>query len=254
MEVIDFHSHILPGIDDGSRNIETSDRMLKECVSQSIDRMIATPHFYASQDRIEDFLKRRNCAYDNLRAALGESPRPRLCLGAEVAFFPGMSKAAKIDRLTIQGTDVMLLEMPFRPWSSSDLHEVENLIEKRKFRIVLAHLERYVGMKENKKKIQELKEMPLYVQINAGSLLDWRKRRPLLKWFVKGEAHLLGSDCHGINHRAPNLEQGRKMLEKKLGEEALRKVDVLGNRLIAERPVKKAELLPKSDRSTGHGR
>lgn len=76
--------------------------------------------------------------------------------------------------------------------------------------------------------------MPLYVQINAESLLEWKKRRPLIKMFQKGEAHLLGSDCHGINRRAPNLKQGREVLKKKLGEEALKKIDLLGNKLVAE--------------------
>lgn len=239
MEVIDFHSHILPGIDDGSQNIKTSLQMLKESTLQGVDIMMATPHFYASKDRIEDFLKRRNRAYDSLRSALGDHLQPRLRLGAEVAFFPGISGAAKIDSLTFQGTRLLLLEMPFRSWTTSDIREVEKMIEKRGFQIILAHLERYMGMKENKKKIQELKQMPLYVQINAGSLLDWKKRRSLLKMFQNGEAHLLGSDCHGIDYRAPNLAKGREMLNKKIGKDALQRIDILGNKLIMEKKVDK---------------
>ena len=49
MEVIDFHSHVLPGIDDGSRNIETSIEMLRLSRNAGVDRMIATPHFYADE-------------------------------------------------------------------------------------------------------------------------------------------------------------------------------------------------------------
>lgn len=232
MEVIDFHSHVLPGIDDGSQNIETSVRMLKESTIQGVDIMVATPHFYASKDRIADFLKRRNRAYDSLRGALGDHLTPKLRLGAEVAFFPGISEAAQIDKLTLQGTRILLLEMPFRTWRSSDLAEVEKLIRKRNFQIILAHLERYMGMKENKKKIEEIKQMPVYVQINAESLLQWKKKRMLVKQFDNGEAHLLGSDTHGINHRSPNLGLGRDVLRKKLGEDALRRIDSLGNRLI----------------------
>ena len=59
MEVIDFHSHVLPGIDDGSRNIETSIEMLRLSRNAGVDRMIATPHFYADEDRIEHFLEKR---------------------------------------------------------------------------------------------------------------------------------------------------------------------------------------------------
>lgn len=55
MSVIDFHSHILPGIDDGARNLETSLAMLRQVSSQGVDYMIATPHFYASHDRVDAF-------------------------------------------------------------------------------------------------------------------------------------------------------------------------------------------------------
>ena len=52
MQIIDFHSHILPGIDDGARNVQTSLSMLDMVAAQHVDVMIATPHFYASRDRI----------------------------------------------------------------------------------------------------------------------------------------------------------------------------------------------------------
>ena len=67
MEVIDFHSHVLPGIDDGSRNIETSIEMLRLSRNAGVDRMIATPHFYADEDRIEHFLEKREHAYQRLK-------------------------------------------------------------------------------------------------------------------------------------------------------------------------------------------
>ena len=52
MSIIDFHSHILPGIDDGARNLDTSMAMLEQIREQKVDYMVATPHFYASKDRI----------------------------------------------------------------------------------------------------------------------------------------------------------------------------------------------------------
>ena len=69
MSVIDFHSHILPGIDDGARNLETSLAMLRQVSSQGVDYMIATPHFYASHDRVDAFLNRREDAYNSLKEA-----------------------------------------------------------------------------------------------------------------------------------------------------------------------------------------
>jgi protein-tyrosine phosphatase len=90
MPVIDFHSHILPGIDDGSRDVPTSLEMLHLAAAQGVDWMVATPHFYAWRDRMDDFLRRREEAFAALSSSL--SPElPRILIGAEAAFFPGIS-------------------------------------------------------------------------------------------------------------------------------------------------------------------
>lgn len=231
MAVIDFHSHILPGIDDGSKSADMSMAMLKMAMDQGVDVMLATSHFYASRHRIEDFLARRQRSYEKL-AEVKKDFGPQLVLGAEVAFFSGMSRAGRLDDLTIGKSRALLLEMPFSPWSRSDIKEVEYLIRKRNFHVILAHLERYMWMPENKKWIEELIQMPLYVQINAESLLRWRKRGPLLKMFKKGQAHFLGSDCHRVERREPNLGKGRAVLSKKFGNKFMNKMDERGSRVL----------------------
>ncbi len=228
--IIDCHSHILPAIDDGARDLATSLEMLRLSGEQGVQRMIATPHFYASRDRLDAFLERRRAAFDAIRdARSGDMPEIRL--GAEVAFFRGIREAEQIDALQIEGTNALLLEMPFRPWSQSDVDEVACLIEKRGFRIILAHLERYLPMRENGAYLRQLTEMPVVVQINAEGLLDWRQRGRLIRMFGRGEAHLLGSDCHGLRRRPPNLTEGRQVLRKKLGQDILDRIDRCGEQL-----------------------
>ena len=230
MAVVDFHSHILPTIDDGSKNMETSLRMLDIMREQGVDYVVATPHFYAYKDRVESFLLKRQQAYQSVMDHR-EPDMPRILLGAEVAFFSGISRAEKIDRLTVEGTRVLLLEMPFDAWKDTYIDEVEKLI-KNGFTILLAHLERYLVIPENKKKIKSLLELPLHVQINAGSMGDWKRRRELVRMFRDGSASVLGSDCHGVNHRAPNLIEGRRVLEKKLGKDFLEYMDAESSRLL----------------------
>ena len=233
MPVLDLHSHVLPGIDDGSSDVETSLEMLRLSAQQGVEAMVATPHFYAWRNRVERFLRRRQRAFEQLAPHLLPG-LPDLYLGAEVAFFEGISEAEMLEELTLEGTNVLLLELPFRPWSGRDLDEVEALLERRGFRLVLAHLERYLMFSENRALLSELMEMPLQVQINAESLLSWRGRGRLLKWFRNGQAHLLGSDCHGVEHRVPNLGQGREILRKKLGQDILDRIDRAGARLLPE--------------------
>ena len=230
MSVIDFHSHVLPRIDDGSHSSEESLGMLQISASQGIDVMAATSHFYATEDRISSFLIRRRCSEERLKERMNqeltkEERIPRLIMGAEVAFFTGISRAERLEELTYEGTDLLLLEMPFTKWNKSEIEEVRYILERRKLRVMLAHLERFLMIPGNKKRIYELMELPVYVQINAGSFERWGERRQILKMIRKKEQIFLGSDCHGLNHRVPNLKNGREALEKMMGSTFIDKMD-----------------------------
>lgn len=224
MAIIDMHCHILPGVDDGARDVETSLAMLEASRAQGVQYMVATPHFYATRDRVDTFLERRREAWETLKPRMG-ADFPGIVLGAEVAFFRGISRAERLDALKIEGTDCLLLEMPFRPWSEDDVDEVSEILEKHGYTIILAHIERYLAMRGNADYIGNLLELPVLAQINAESLLDWRQRGKLIKMVRNGQVHLLGSDCHGIHHRPPNLGEGREILRKKTGTEYLDRID-----------------------------
>ncbi len=235
MKVIDFHSHILPGIDDGSRNVQTSVNMLRMCKEHGVDLMIATPHFYADSNRVERFVENRQAAYDKVMAENADIPQ--IMMGAEVAFFDGISRSEKLSALTIQGTNVMLLEMPFVTWSDSVVREVRDLTEKRHFHIILAHIERFLSIPGNKSYVKQVLELPVTVQVNAETLLDFRQKGKMFKMFKKNEAHILGSDCHGMHHRMPNLWLGREAISRKLGEDVLSRIDGYGERLLTEHMI-----------------
>lgn len=224
MAIIDMHCHILPGVDDGARDVETSLAMLEASRAQGVQYMVATPHFYATRDRVDTFLDRRREAWETLKPRMG-ADYPGIVLGAEVAFFRGISRAERLEALKIEGTDCLLLEMPFRPWSEDDVDEVSEILEKHGYTIILAHVERYLAMRGNADYIGNLLELPVLAQINAESLLDWRQRGKLIKMVRNGQVHLLGSDCHGIHHRPPNLGEGREILRKKTGTEYLDRID-----------------------------
>lgn len=238
MSVIDFHSHVLPGIDDGSRNSEESLGMLQLSASQGIDIMAATSHFYATEDRISSFLDRRKYSQERLRNRMNQkltegTSLPRLIMGSEVAFFTGISRAERLEELTYEGTNLLLLEMPFTKWGKAEIEEVNYIIERRELRVLLAHLERFLMIPGNKKWVYELMELPVYVQINAGSFERWGVRRQISKMIKKKGMIFLGSDCHGIHHRVPNLNQGREALEKMMGRDFLNEMDKNAAKLLS---------------------
>ena len=119
-QVIDFHSHILPGIDDGSKNVEESLQMLRMMAKQGITHVVATPHFYPQHDTPERFLRRRAEAEAALREAMaGENDLPELSIGAEVYYFRGISDSNAIKELTVDHKKCILIEMPSAPWTQT---------------------------------------------------------------------------------------------------------------------------------------
>lgn len=229
---IDFHSHILPAVDDGSQSLEMTREMLLRSGEAGVDLMVATPHFYGYRDTLEAFLERRHQA----RQAIGEILTPEMPgvrLGAEVAFYSGLEDLDGLEQLCIQGTNVLLLEMPFAAWTEYEWNVLMSLMLDRDLQIILAHFERYYEFQSDPNLTQRMKDLSLYLQINAGTLIQWKKRGRWLNWLARGDAHVLGSDTHNLTSRAPNLGQAREVVRRKLGAEVLECIDRTGNQLLA---------------------
>ena len=229
--VIDFHSHFLPCIDDGSKSVKMSLDMLRIMKEQNINTVVATPHFYADENRIDDFFNNREKAYSSIKAEI-EKIGINIKLGAEVTYFQGISKADKIKKLTTEDTSILLLELPFDKWDNSIIEEVDYLINKRKFTVLLAHLDRYISISENKKYIKKLVKMPLVVQINAGSFLDNKRKKKTVSLIKKCDKIVLGSDCHNLTSRKPNLLDCRNIIIGDLGEKAILNIDKYGEEIL----------------------
>lgn len=222
--LVDMHCHILPGMDDGSPNVDTSLAMLRQQAGQKIDAVCATSHYYADQNSITTFCERRAAALEKLQAVLTEG-LPRIIPAAEVAFFTGISEHAGLERLCIQGTRTMMLEMPFTEWNDFQIEEVSALVLDRGFHVVLVHPERFCGSKGNVWRLKDLETLPVALQINARTLMRWHTRKLGLNLLQATKYPLLGSDCHNLTTRPPNLAEGRKAAAQKLGEAFLTKMD-----------------------------
>lgn len=227
---IDFHTHILPGIDDGSSAIGESLKMFRREARQGVGIVIATPHFYASQDRPEAFLRRRDNAEKALRKVWGPE-LPKIGFGAEVAYFTGMKTCAQLKELCIRGTNLLLVEMPFCHWSEGMVQEIIFLQSQRGFQIVLAHVERYLSFR-NAAAMDRLQAAGVCFQVNAGPFLHWQTRGKVLRLLKRGKVHFLGSDCHNMTTRPPNLEQAIQYIEKECGTETVKRLRKNSERLL----------------------
>ena len=206
IEIVDFHSHVLPGIDDGSDSVEQSIAMLQMEAEQGIEHVVATPHFYPRYHSPEDFLSRRAEAERILRAEMAHhKDLPRLSVGAEIHFFSGIANSDVLQELTIDKKGCIILEMPLSPWTESMYKEIEGIAVKQGITPVIAHIDRYIRPFRTHGIPERLAELPVLVQANASFFLKASTRRLALRLLREDKIHLIGSDCHNTNDRKPNL-------------------------------------------------
>lgn len=230
---IDFHSHVLPGIDDGSASLEESIGMLRRMAGQGITHVVATPHFYANYDNPEKFLKRRNEAEDRLREEMSKhSGLPELSVGAEVYFFSGISDCDALLQLTIAQKGCIMLEMKSSPWDTYALREVEGINSKLGLTPIIAHVDRYIRPFRTYGIPEQLQQLPVLVQANASFFLNRSTGNMAMRMLKKGQIHLLGSDCHDLEQRPPRLGEAISHIRSHGGGRALEQMDALGRELI----------------------
>ena len=233
--LIDFHSHVLPEIDDGSKSVEMSIQMLRVEAQQGIGHVVATPHFYPQYDTPERFLKRRAAAEIALREEMQKhTGLPELSVGAEVYYFPGISDSEGISELTIDQKRCILIEMPTSTWTEAMYRELEGLYVKRGLIPIVAHIDRYIGRFHNRGIPKRLAQLPVLIQANAEFFLERYTSSLALRMLKKEEIHLLGSDCHDLSSRKPNLQDALDLIYRRLGRDAMEGIFSCQRNVLAE--------------------
>jgi Capsular polysaccharide biosynthesis protein len=220
-------------MDDGSRNVEQSLRMLRLSAAQGVDSIVATPHFSIRKENIQDFVDRRRKAYELIETAcIHGYEGPKIYLGAEAAYFPGMSWYKNVSDLCIDGTSYMLLELPFEPWSKHMINEVCCLRASRGITPIIAHIERYAKYISSKENVSQLLDAGALMQMNTSFLVSPLTRMKSLKYLKTEKVHLLGSDCHNLTDRKSDFDAAIKIIRHRLGEAKINEIDVLGRTVL----------------------
>ena len=230
---VDFHCHILPCLDDGSRDAEMSRAMLDEMASQGVSSAVATPHFYPDRFDLGAFLEKRRQSLELLGTVYDPASHPKLYLGAEVAYFHGISHSDRIRSLCVEGTRYMLIEMPFSRWQKDVIEEVVNMEEELGIVPILAHIERYESYQKGST-LPFLIENGVLIQSNASHFLEKKSKKQALSMLKKGKIHLLGSDCHNLTDRRPTLGAAAEELLAAGYGDRLEEMYELGLRLLSD--------------------
>ena len=207
----DYHCHILPGIDDGSDSKETSDAMVALMREQGVERIVSTSHFYAHRERsVRRFIEKRQEAFEQL------SDKSNIFLGAEIAIEHGIFELKDIEKLAVEGTDLILLEFPYRAYEKWMSEEIYNISAEYKLKPVIAHIHRYLEY-FSKSDMESVLSMKAIFQINNEAFGSFFQKNFVKKLIKEDYPLIFGSDSHNMDSRKPNWD----LLQKKCKEEII---------------------------------
>ncbi len=203
----DFHSHILPGADHGATDRAEAMRILHAAYDAGIETIAATPHFYPHRHRVEDFLKRREAAYGRLSELLDEKT-PKILRGVEVLACPGIDEMPGIEKLTLEGTKIILWEMPFiKSEHTDELFETAERLIENGYTVFMAHANRYPT-----ESVERLVAMGAKLQLNMEDICSFRERSRAKRWAANGWVYAVGSDVHHDEKIYKNFKKGARIV------------------------------------------
>ncbi|MEK6263463.1 MAG: protein tyrosine phosphatase [Clostridium sp.] len=214
--MIDFHSHIINGIDDGAKTLDMSLQMLRNAENEGVEYICATPHFITEEFEIssEKYTEKLD---ELVLASREENFSIKILSGLEIYMHPSLPKLYKEKKIWgINGTEYIIVELPmgqFPMYTEDIFYELMLLGAKP----ILAHPERNYKIMNNHDLIINLIKQGVLMQTNVGSLLgDYGKDvKKTAQEFVKGNMiHVLGSDGHNITSRKTRLKEGYELLKK----------------------------------------
>ena len=220
--LIEFHSHILPDMDDGSQSVEESLEMIRAEAAQGVFCIAVTPHFYADRDRPEIFLAKRRKQLTDLRKRIGD-PYPVLLAGAEVQYFSGLTVMEMLPSFCLENTNLLLVEMPFDKWGNRVLEDIGYLRDRFGIQPVIAHIERYIQY-QPAGTLEKLLQNGILIQSNVSFFTDRRTQHKAIRMLGEGKIQLIGSDCHNMTTRPPKLGECYETLRENMGGEVVDKV------------------------------
>ena len=228
--MIDFHCHIIPGIDDGAQNMEEAVRIARQSVEGGVTQVIATPHG-SSSDLAEQLLN-RDRGMAELQEELRRQDIPLTLIPGLEYNADGHSNTAALEnpgcRCGTSQNAPLLVELPF----SLDISFAANILFRAQLKgvtMVLAHPERYRDFVKNEAMFLDLLDKGLYLQFNAASFKSGFFFRSIPKAMLRLIGHapeniLIGSDAHNPDVRPGGFGVAERVVRDSLGDDVWRKM------------------------------
>jgi protein-tyrosine phosphatase len=217
--MIDLHTHVLPGLDDGARTVDDSVALARAAAAEGVIRMAATPHLRADHPGVDPFSLKARC--DDLNRRLTRAGVDvEVVPGGEVDLYWAQTASDEVLRLVSYGQhgSYLLVETPYGPLSDG-FEDLLFRVTVREFRVVLAHPERNPSLQRDPDRLSRLVERGILTQVTAGSLVHAPRRAPSRRlaeaMVAEGRAHVLASDAHrAVSRRAGRLSAAAAAAER----------------------------------------
>lgn len=229
--MIDFHTHILPGVDDGAKTEQQAIAILKQAKEAGFTDVIATSHYLEGHYEVEEKTRRK------LLQKLQKQTDIMLHLGNELYVTRNIEELLEEKKLsTINNSRYILMELPFHNQVVFLNEVIYKLLSMKKVPII-AHPERYDYVQEDPDKLLELMDMGVLFQMNYGSILGQygKKAKKTAKYLLKQNyIHFLGSDTHRVDGIYLKMDKILKKIEKIIGKERLMELTQRNPRCVLE--------------------
>ena len=206
--MVDLHCHILPGIDDGASNIETSVRMCYVAAENGIQKIVATPHV-TKLENLQKFVERRDEKIEELRYEIEKrSLHIEIYPGAEVYVGDDIFYADDLNKVTINNSKYILTEFTFGELSADRFLEYLDEIYSMGLTPIIAHPERYSFLQREYNLVNYLAQRDVLFQINADNLAGMGSREEFELAYAmafNGVASVISSDAHSYHGRSNNM-------------------------------------------------
>ena len=217
--MIDFHSHVLPGIDDGAKKTSESLKMLSDAYNQGVRICALTPHFVLHKNAdIDVFLRRRQEKFAELSAAIRESRMslPHIRLGAEIFMDNNINAYPDLSRLCIEGSRCILVEFPtekYDPYWGDWLHS----LSLKGYIPIIAHFDRYT---HREAMLADFAGVSTVYQLNASRMFSFSGRRLLSVLLGRNVPVIFSSDMHNTTERPCNMKEAFRKARQKFPHNA----------------------------------
>ncbi|MBO5021732.1 MAG: hypothetical protein J6D52_13795 [Clostridia bacterium] len=217
--MFDIHSHILPSVDDGAKDLDESVSLLESLKNQGVTDVMATPHFYPYEHSLSEFKEVTTSAYNDLLKAIDGKDLPKVHLGCEILYFDGLAFSEDIEEFCLANSKYILIELTDKCITDTLFQNILHLKNNTDLVPIIAHAERYHRSKNFRKLINFLEYENITVQINASSFLEWIYNRAIAKLFKADLSIIIGSDAHSMLRRPPLIDKAIEVIIKKYGKD-----------------------------------